>query len=91
MKEEHSGKCLSEISFSWEAVTNSTYPFVGKCKNRRHDWTAASAKIESRHSAGFMTIKKGIEFCPTGGRNFDILEREKYMLVCKMLTTTESA
>lgn len=67
---------------------NNAYPFVGKCKNRRQDWAAARAQIESRHSAGFMTIKRGIEICPTCG-NFGILEREKYMLACK--TVTESA
>lgn len=49
---------------SVEVVTNSTYPSVGKCKNQRHDWAAASAKIDSRYSAGFMTIKKELSFFP---------------------------
>lgn len=80
----------SEISFSWRAITNSTYPLAGRQSNQRHPWAAAGAEIESRDNAGFMTIKEGIEFCPTCGRNSGLLEREKYMIVCEMLTITES-
>lgn len=80
MKEEHGGKCL----WDFLQLTNSTYLWAGRHSN---PW---AAEMESRDSAGLMTIKERIEFCPTCGRNSGLLEREKYKLVCGMLTSTKS-
>lgn len=59
---------------SFQVLTNSIYLWAGRHSN---PWAAAGAEMESRDSAGPVTIKTKIEFCPTCGRNSGLLERER--------------